>query len=112
MTTGDGSLKVLEAINAGKDFAMLRQIGPKYCIDVDSYVEGILCSDAWGRANVMVYMHTVVPNPLRLGLLSDPTRSRWQQLRMLSEDGSRTPDLDRSAHGGGRPAQASRIIAR
>jgi hypothetical protein len=39
----------------------------------------------WGELNSLVYMHTVVPNLVRLGLVTERTESRWRELGMLSD---------------------------
>ena len=33
----------------------------------------------------MIYMHTVVPNLQRLGLITDRTREKWQDVGMMVE---------------------------
>ena len=65
----------------------------------DAVTMGMLSSPEWAEMNSPVFMHTVVPNLVKLGLISARTRSRWQELGMLTDVkkaqlGPVTPDLD------------------
>jgi len=81
----DWSLGLLEALNANQNMSMLRELGPKYGIDPDAVTQGMLMAPEWVEMNSPVFMHTVVPNLVRLGLISERTRGRWQQLGMLTD---------------------------
>jgi hypothetical protein len=81
----DWALSLLEALNANQNFAMLRAIGPKYGMDADAVQSALLAQDDWAQVNSEVYMHTVVPNLVKLGLITDRTRPRWQKLGMLTD---------------------------
>jgi hypothetical protein len=81
----DWSLSLLEALNANQNFSMLRELGPKYGIDPDAVQTAMLFQPDWATLNSEVYMHTVVPNLVKLGLISERTRSRWQELGMLTD---------------------------
>lgn len=92
------TLKVMEALNASQNLAMLREIGPKYGLDAEATQMGMLMQPNWAELNSIVFMHTVVPNLVRLGLISEENRERWQQLGMLSDirkakQGPTEPDL-------------------
>jgi len=76
---------VLEALNATQQLDMLRAIGPKYDIDADQVTQMMLALPEWPELNSQAYMHTVVPNLLRLGLITDRTRDKWIQRGMLTE---------------------------
>ncbi len=95
----DWSFSVLEALNANQNLAMLRQVGPKYGLDPDAVTHGMLAQPTWAEMNSMVFMHTVVPNLVRLGLISERTRTKWEKLGMLTdirkaEQGPTPPDVD------------------
>ena len=76
---------VLEALNANQNLSMLHELGPKYGIDADAVTQGMLAAPDWVEMNSPVYMHTVVPNLVRLGLITERTRHRWQALGMLTD---------------------------
>jgi hypothetical protein len=76
---------VLEALNANQNLSMLHELGPKYGIDADAVTLGMLAAPDWVEMNSPVYMHTVVPNLVRLGLITERTRHRWQALGMLTD---------------------------
>lgn len=95
----DWALGLLETLNADQNLTMLRELGPKYGIDAEAVAMGMLAAPNWAEMNSPVYMHTVVPNLVRLGLISERTRTRWQQLGMLSDvakaqAGPAEPNLD------------------
>lgn len=81
----DWSLSLLEALNANQNMSMLRDLGPKYDIDPDAVTMGMLAAPEWADMNSPVYMHTVVPNLVKLGLITERTRGRWQELGMLTD---------------------------
>ena len=81
----DWAFKVLEALNASQQLDMLHSIGPKYGIDANQVTEGMLAMPEWREFNSQVYMHTVVPNLIRLGLITERTRDKWIGCGMLME---------------------------
>lgn len=81
----DWAFGVLEALNASQQIDMLRLFGPKYGFDADQVTEMIINLPDWKALNSMAYMHTVVPNLLRLGLITDRTRQKWIDNGMLVE---------------------------
>jgi len=62
---------------------MLKLIGPKYEIDPFSVTQIVTSLPNFAELNSMTYMHTVVPNLQRLGLLTERTESRWRACGML-----------------------------
>ena len=95
----DWALSLLEALNANQNMSMLRELGPKYGLDPDAVTMGMLASPDWVEMNSPVFMHTVVPNLVKLGLITDRTSGRWQKLGMLTDVkkaslGPLTPNLD------------------
>lgn len=93
----DWAFTVLEALNANQQLDMLRTIGPKYGIDADQLVNMIHGLDNWAETNAASFMHTVIPNLQRLGLITDQTESGWRSRGMLidnrSESGARAFSL-------------------
>ncbi len=81
----DWAFAVLEALNANQQLDMLRVLGPRYDIDPDVVTQTILGLPEWAEMNSMIYMHTVVPNPQRLGLITERTESKWRERGMLSD---------------------------
>lgn len=81
----DWSLSLLEALNANQNMTMLRELGPKYDLDAEAVTQGMLAMDDWADVNAPVFMHTVVPNLVRLGLITERTRPRWIELGMLTD---------------------------
>lgn len=81
----DWAFKVLEALNASQQLGMLHTLGPKYGIDANQVTEGMLAMPDWRELNSQVYMHTVVPNLIRLGLITERTRDKWIDCGMLVE---------------------------
>ena len=81
----DWAFGILEALNAAQQLDMLRLFGPKYGFDADQVTAMILALPDWKKLNSLAYMHTVVPNLLRLGLITDRTREQWMAHGMLFE---------------------------
>ena len=81
----DWAFGILEALNANQQIDMLRMLGPKYDLDPDVVTEMFLGLPNWAEINSEVFMHTVVPNLMRLGLITERTRGQWQKLGMLRE---------------------------
>jgi 1,2-phenylacetyl-CoA epoxidase catalytic subunit len=94
----DWAFDLLEALNANQNYSLLRELGPKYGIEPDAVQVAMLSQPNWADLNAEVYMHTVVPNLVKLGLITERTRARWQELGMLTDiakaqRGPREPDL-------------------
>jgi hypothetical protein len=81
----DWAYSVLEALNANQQLDMLRLLGPKYGIDPDMVVAMAMSTPEWKVFNAMPFMHTVVPNLQRLGLLTERTEPLWRERAMLSD---------------------------
>jgi hypothetical protein len=88
----DWAFAVLEALNADQNLSMLHELGPKYDISPEAVTHAMLSSPDWAEGNSQPYMHTVVPNLVRLGLITERTRARWQALGMLT-------DIHKAQHG-------------
>ena len=88
----DWSMDLLETLNANQNMSMLRTLGPKYGINATAVTQAMLADRAWVEGNSMVYMHTVMPNLVRLGLVTERTEDRYRKLGMLT-------DMRRAAQG-------------
>jgi hypothetical protein len=74
----DFSFTILEALNANQQLDMLRDLCPKYGLDPESVAALLLGQENWPQFNSEVFMHTVIPNLARLGLITDRTESRYR----------------------------------
>jgi 1,2-phenylacetyl-CoA epoxidase catalytic subunit len=81
----DWAFAVLEALNANQQMDMLRVLGPKYGIEPDAVVGMAMSLPEWRQFNSQPFMHTVVPNLQRLGLISERTESQWLEKGMMVE---------------------------
>jgi hypothetical protein len=81
----DFAFSILECLNANQQLDMLHLLGPKYGIDPDNVTQMFCSLPNFAELNSMPYMHTVVPNLRRLGLITERTESRWRELGMLVE---------------------------
>jgi hypothetical protein len=81
----DFAYSILETLNANQQLDMLRLLGPKYGLDPETVVEMVLGLPEWPVINSEVFMHTVVPNLKRLGLITERTESHWRRVGMLHE---------------------------
>jgi len=81
----DWSFTLLEALNANQQLDMLNALGPRYGLCPEALVRGALGLPSFAALNSLTYMHTVVPNLLRLGLLTERTRAGWLRLGMMTD---------------------------
>ena len=79
----DFAFSILEALNANQQLDMLRVLGPKYGLDPDNVVQMTLSLPEWPELNSEIYMHTVVPNLKRLGLITERTEADYRRLGMI-----------------------------
>jgi len=90
----DFAFRILETLNANQQLDMLRLLGPKYGLDPDAVVQGVHSWEQWSVVNSEPYMHTIMPNLQRLGLLTERTEEQYRRRGMLSGEriaGSRLP---------------------
>jgi hypothetical protein len=81
----DWSFGILEALNANQQLDMLRLLGPKYGIEPEAVVKLVTALPNFADVNSLTYMHTVVPNLKRLGLISERTEADWRRVGMLTD---------------------------
>jgi len=79
----DFAFEILEALNANQQLDMLRLLGPKYDIDPENVAKMFVNMPNFAELNSLAYMHTVVPNLLRLGLITERTQEGWRKCGML-----------------------------
>ncbi len=79
----DFAFGILEALNANQQLDMLHLLGPKYGIDPENVTRALLAMPSFAELNSLPYMHTVVPNLLRLGLITERTEAGWRRCGML-----------------------------
>ena len=82
----DFSFNILEALNANQQLDMLRDLCPKYGLDPDSVVVMLLGQEKWAEFNSEVFMHTVIPNLARLGLITERTEAKYRACGIMSGD--------------------------
>ncbi|MGD9763546.1 MAG: ferritin-like domain-containing protein [Candidatus Binatia bacterium] len=83
----DFAFSVLECLNANQQLDMLRVLGPRYGLDPENIAQMTLAMPDWPVVNSEMYMHTVIPNLRRLGLLTERTAPEWRRLGMMVEAG-------------------------
>jgi hypothetical protein len=79
------AFEVLEALNANQQLDMLHDLAPKYGLDPEACVRVVHGLPNWHAINSEVYMHTVMPNLCRLGLVTERTEDRYRKLGILSD---------------------------
>ena len=79
----DFAFSVLEALNANQQLDMLRLLGPKYGLEPEAVVQSMLSMPEWSAINSKVFMHTVIPNLKRLGLITERTESEYRRVGIL-----------------------------
>jgi hypothetical protein len=81
----DWSLMVVGAMNASHGISTLRAIGAKYDIDPVQTMKVFTALPEFPKVNSASFMHTVIPNLRRLGLLTQRTEATWRKQGMLFE---------------------------
>lgn len=81
----DWAFNILEVLNANQQLSMIREVGRNYGVDGRRWVKKLLGMDSWVAMNSTMYMHTVMPNLMRLGLVTERTESRYRELGILSD---------------------------
>ena len=72
------SYDVLETLNANQQLDMLHDLAPKYGLDPENVVLMLLGQENWAQFNSDVFMHTVIPNLARLGLITERTEAKYR----------------------------------
>jgi hypothetical protein len=74
----DFAFGILEALNANQQLDMLSTIGRRYDLDPDAVVQIMHSLPEWPVINSEAYMHTVMPNLVRLGLVTERTEPKYR----------------------------------
>jgi hypothetical protein len=82
----DFAFNILETLNANQQLDMLRLLGPKYDLDADAVVQMTLGLPDWAKINSDLFMHTVVPNLARLGLITERTEAKYRAVGIMFGD--------------------------
>jgi hypothetical protein len=82
----DFAFAILEALNANQQLDMLRLLGPKYGLDPENVVQSTLQMPEWPALNSEIFMHTVIPNLYRLGLITERTEPEYRRIGMIYGD--------------------------
>lgn len=81
----DWAFGILETLNANQQLDMLRELCPKYDLDPSNVALLPRMAPNWAELNSVAFMHTVVPNLQRLGLITERTESEWRRLGIMSD---------------------------
>lgn len=79
----DFAFNILETLNANQQLDFLRFAGPKYGLDPDAVIQSLHAMPQWAQINSEVYMHTVIPNLLRLGFITERTEDKYRKVGIL-----------------------------
>ena len=82
----DFAFNILETLNANQQLDMLRRFGPKYGLDPDNTVQMMHGIEQWGFINSEPFMHTVMPNLKRLGLVTERTEQKYRDVGIVWGD--------------------------
>ena len=87
----DWAFAILETLNANQQLDMLRLLGPKYGIDPEAFTQILTSMPNFAELNSPIFMHTVVPNLQRLGLLTARTEAEWRRVGMMVDQRGGAP---------------------
>lgn len=82
----DFAFNILETLNANQQLDMLHVLGPKYGLDPENIVQMALGLPDWAKINSDLFMHTVVPNLARLGLITERTEEKYRSRGIMFGD--------------------------
>ena len=87
----DWAFAILETLNANQNLDMLRVLGPKYGIDPIAFTQILTAMPNHAELNSPIFMHTVIPNLQRLGLLTARTEASWRRVGMMVDSRGGAP---------------------
>jgi hypothetical protein len=87
----DWAFSILEALNANQQLDMLRVLGPKYDIDPENITRVVLALPNHAELNSLPFMHTVIPNLQRLGLITERTEGGWRRVGLMVDQRGGAP---------------------
>ena len=83
MELEDFAFNILETLNANQQLDMLHRFAPEYGLDPEAVVQATHNWEQWSFVNSEPYMHTVMPNLMRLGLVTERTEDKYRERGML-----------------------------
>lgn len=89
----DWAFGILEALNANQQLDMLKMLGPKYGIDPENITRIMVSLPNHAELNSLPFMHTVIPNLQRLGLITERTEEGWRKVGMLVDQRGGAPSF-------------------
>jgi hypothetical protein len=90
----DWAFAILEALNANQQIDMLKVLGPKYGIDPENMTRIMLSLPNHAELNSLPFMHTVIPNLQRLGLITERTESGWRKVGLMVDHRGGLPKFE------------------
>ena len=87
----DWAFAILETLNANQQLDMLHVLGPKYGIDALPFMQLMTSLPNFADLNSPMFMHTVVPNLQRLGLITERTEAGWRKVGMMVDSRGGAP---------------------
>ena len=90
----DWAFGILEAVQSSQTVQVLRVLGPQYGLDAEELTPMLLADPAYKELAASMFMHTVVPNLRRLGLLTERTEDRWREVGMVT---GQVPEMPRES---------------
>ena len=82
----DFAFNILETLNANQQLDMLNELAPKYGLAPEAVVQMGLGLPDWAKINSDLFMHTVVPNLARLGLITERTEAKYRACGIMFGD--------------------------
>jgi len=79
----DWAFSILETLNANQQLDMLHYFAPKYGFEPEEVAKIMLGLPEFPEINSRPFMHTVVPNLRKLGLITSRSEERWRDVGML-----------------------------
>ena len=79
----DFAFEALECLFQSSGRSMIQTLAPRYGLDPDRLLKGMVRSPEWRMSQAWVYNHTVLPNLDGLGLLTERTRPAYVELGLL-----------------------------
>ena len=90
----DWAFSILEALNANQQIDMLKVLGPKYGIDPENMTRIMISLPNHAELNSLPFMHTVIPNLQRLGLITERTESGWRKVGLMVDHRGGLPKFE------------------
>jgi hypothetical protein len=82
----DFAYNILETLNANQQLDFLRHAAPTYGLEPEAVLQSLHAMPEWAMINSEIYMHTVVPNLMRLGLITQRTEDKYRKIGVLYGD--------------------------